>query len=77
MEKGKPDPKPYLKASAELGLIPRECLVIEDSINGVCSGRAAGCRVIGLTTSFPSEALKRAGCDFTVPSFQDLAFALS
>lgn len=40
---GKPDPEPYLMAAEMLCVDPRKCLVIEDSLNGVRSGMAAGC----------------------------------
>lgn len=40
---GKPDPEPYLKASAALGLAPMDVLALEDSHAGVRSAHAAGC----------------------------------
>ena len=46
--RGKPHPGIFLHASAEIGVSPRECIVIEDSASGVIAGRAAGCTVIGL-----------------------------
>ncbi len=69
---GKPHPDPYLLTAERLGLAPGDCIVIEDSINGVRSGKAAGCKVIGLTSSFPREALDAAGADFVVDSFNEL-----
>jgi len=38
----KPDPEIYLKAAAQLGLQPDECLVVEDNHNGIRAARAAG-----------------------------------
>ena len=69
VKRGKPDPEPYLLAAERLGVNPAECLVIEDSINGVKSGKAAGCRVVGLTTSFPKEILLAAGADAVVDEY--------
>lgn len=46
--RGKPHPDIFLHAAAEMGVPPRECIVIEDSANGVIAGRAAGSTVIGL-----------------------------
>jgi len=43
----KPAPDLFLHAAAALGVPPAHCLVIEDSINGVRGGRAAGMRVWG------------------------------
>lgn len=40
--RGKPDPEPYLRASAALGVEPPSCLVFEDSSVGVAAAKAAG-----------------------------------
>ena len=69
---GKPDPEPYLLTAARLGLTVGECLVIEDSINGIRSGKAAGCQVIAITGSFPVAALLEAGADFVIQGFDEL-----
>lgn len=45
---GKPDPEGYLAAAAQLGVDPVRCLVVEDSLPGVASGRAAGAKVAAL-----------------------------
>ena len=45
---GKPDPTPYRLAAARLGLSPGDLLIVEDSASGLASGRAAGCRTVGL-----------------------------
>lgn len=42
---GKPDPAVYLRAAALLGVAPGRCLVVEDSVNGVRAGVAAGATV--------------------------------
>lgn len=46
--KGKPDPGPYLLGARRLGVPPERCLVVEDTANGVASGQAAGCTVLGV-----------------------------
>lgn len=43
----KPAPDLFLHAAAALATAPAQCLVIEDSVNGVVAGRAAGMRVWG------------------------------
>ncbi len=53
----KPDPEIYLLASERLGVPPDECLVLEDSPNGVRSGLAAGMNVIAIATPFTTAAL--------------------
>jgi beta-phosphoglucomutase-like phosphatase (HAD superfamily) len=55
---------------------PSACLVTEDSKNGILSGRAAGCAVVGITTSFKRDDLKEAGADYVVDSYPELASGL-
>lgn len=68
--KGKPDPEIYVKAAALVGVSPADCIVIEDSLQGIASGQAAGARVVGITTSHTAEEL--AHTDFCAPDFTDL-----
>ena len=51
VEKGKPDPEIYNKCIEQLGVSASDCLVIEDSLNGIKAGVAAGCN----TCAIPSE----------------------
>jgi len=44
--RGKPAPDVYLEAARRLGMPPADCLVVEDSRNGVLAGRAAGMTVV-------------------------------
>lgn len=60
IENRKPAPDIFLKAAQQLGVDPSECLVIEDAVSGVAAGKAAGARVLALTTSFPADALLQA-----------------
>ncbi len=64
----KPDPDCYLKAAQRLGATPDECVVFEDSFNGLKAGRAAGMRVVGLATTNPAESIRplcdRVICDY-------------
>jgi HAD superfamily hydrolase (TIGR01509 family) len=43
---GKPAPDVFLLAARRLGVDPAQCLVVEDSLNGVLAARAAGMRVV-------------------------------
>lgn len=43
---GKPHPEPYLTAATRLGVDPRRCVVIEDTLTGVASAEAAGCTCV-------------------------------
>lgn len=46
--RSKPAPDGYQKAMAMLGLVPGECLVVEDSEAGITAGRDAGCIVLAV-----------------------------
>lgn len=46
VENGKPAPDIYRKAIQLLGVLPKECIALEDSPNGVTSAFDAGCKVI-------------------------------
>lgn len=61
VDHGKPAPEPYLRACRYLGLAPAECLVVEDSTNGMRSAVAAGCRVLGVPS--PGNAVPAGAVD--------------
>lgn len=52
VSKGKPDPEIYNKCLEKLGLSGSECLVLEDSLNGIKSGKAAGCKTCAIPSIF-------------------------
>lgn len=56
-ERSKPDPDCYLKAAQQLDSQPAECIVFEDSFNGLRSGRAARMKVVGLATTNAMERI--------------------
>jgi sugar-phosphatase len=60
VEKGKPNPDPYLLAAKKLGKNPERCVVIEDAPAGVTAGKAAGAFVIAVTTSHDESELQHA-----------------
>ena len=53
----KPDPEIYLLAAERLEVQPQDCLVLEDSPNGVRAGVAAGMNVIAVATPFTIAGL--------------------
>jgi HAD superfamily hydrolase (TIGR01509 family) len=75
---GKPDPAIYLMTCNRLNdvrpaaerITPSECLVLEDSVAGIRSAKAAGMRVLGLATTYPLEKLHEADC--VVQNFEGL-----
>ncbi len=68
---GKPHPEPYLKAMELSDAKPEESLVIEDSKSGIQSGKAAGCKVLAVTTSHSPEELKSAKPTFIALDYAD------
>ena len=64
----KPAPDPYLIAAKGLGVPASSCLVFEDSINGLISGRSAGMKTVGLATTSPAEVVSRYA-DVVIPDF--------
>jgi HAD superfamily hydrolase (TIGR01509 family) len=68
--RGKPDPEIYLKVAAALNFDPGRCVVFEDSLSGVQAGKAAGCKVVGITTTHTPEELK--DTDLVIENFRDL-----
>ncbi|MDX2226022.1 MAG: HAD-IA family hydrolase [Verrucomicrobiae bacterium] len=65
--KKKPDPEIFLTAAQRMGLPNSACLVIEDAVSGVKAGVAAGSPCLGITTSYPAEALREVGAKWTAP----------
>ena len=64
---GKPNPEPYMKGAAGLGIAPELCLVFEDAPAGILAAKAAGMRVIAVRTTYPTSQL--AGADTTIADF--------
>ena len=61
---GKPDPEPYLKGAALLGVPALKCLVFEDAPAGIQAGKAAGALVVAFRTTSPDPELEIAGADW-------------
>jgi HAD superfamily hydrolase (TIGR01509 family) len=70
---GKPEPDVYLEAARRLGVPPEQCLVVEDSYNGVRAGRAAGMTVVLVPNhSIPPAEGTRELADLVLPSLTAL-----
>jgi beta-phosphoglucomutase len=70
VERGKPDPEIYLKTAAALHYPPAQCIVFEDSLSGVKAGKAAGCKVVAITTTHSREELQET--DLVIDDFTNL-----
>ena len=72
-DRSKPDPDCYQKAAQRLGAESDECIVFEDSFNGLKSGRAAKMAVVGLATTNPVEAIKPLS-DLQLKDYEGVSF---
>ena len=82
VEKGKPDPEPFLKALRKLNGIfgnsptiqPSECLVIEDSLHGIAAAHEAGMKCLAVTNSYSANELSEA--DWVTDSLEGYEYRL-
>jgi HAD superfamily hydrolase (TIGR01509 family) len=74
---GKPAPDVYLETARRLGVAPSDCLVVEDSYNGVCAARAAGMTTVLVpNASVPPATGTRDLADVVLDRLTDLYPAL-
>jgi sugar-phosphatase len=71
---GKPNPEPYLKGAAGLGFAPEQCIVVEDALAGIASGKSAGARVIAFTTTASITDLVAAKPDWILQNCSAIRF---
>jgi len=60
---GKPHPAPYLAGAQKCNVDPTKCLIVEDAISGLKSGRAAGARTLAVCTSTPRQVILSSDAD--------------
>ena len=68
--RSKPAPDCYLAAAERLGADISNCIVFEDSPNGLAAGRASGAFVIGVSTSLAAAEIEPL-CDAYIEDFKD------
>jgi HAD superfamily hydrolase (TIGR01509 family) len=78
VERGKPAPDLFLHAARAMGQENGNCIVVEDSVNGVVGGKAAGFHVIGFTGGSHcrkghGDMLEAAGADLVIDSHGELS----
>jgi len=74
---GKPDPEPYLKGAALLGVPASECVVFEDAPAGIRSGKSAGALVVALRSTASDRELEQAGADWIITAYSELSLTSS
>ena len=72
MEYGKPHPEVFLSCASQLQISPLECIVIEDSINGVIAAKAAFMRVIALPEQENINNHKFSIADYKLNNMQEV-----
>lgn len=75
--KDKPDPEPYAKAAAALGVPAAQCIAVENAPFGVKSARAAGYgHVVAITTTVSKAQLVECGAHVVVQDHEQVAEAV-
>ena len=65
---GKPSPQGFLLAAQRLGVEPKKCIVIEDSVAGVTAAKRAGMHCLAITNTHPRRSLT--GADLIVDTLE-------
>ena len=79
VKNGKPHPEPYTKGRNGLGFPVNEqdpskskVFVFEDAPAGIAAGKAAGCKIVGIATTFDLDFLIEKGCDIIVKNHESI-----
>jgi HAD superfamily hydrolase (TIGR01509 family) len=72
VKRSKPEPDIFLFASEKLGINPENCLVIEDSHNGVLAAKKAGMKCVGINSGGGSQDISMA--DLVINSFKEVNY---
>ena len=73
VERGKPDPLPYLTAIERLGISAGEAIAFEDSPSGMRAAKAAGLFSFGVLTGLTADEMRDVGADGAIMTFRDPA----
>lgn len=69
---GKPDPTIYLKAAAKLNTPIEDCVIFEDSSNGIVAATRSNCKaVIGLTSSLDEKNVYDLGANYAIKDYKN------
>ena len=69
----KPDPTVFRHAARALGVLPENCIVVEDAIAGIGAAKRANMKCIAVAATHPIADLEDA--DLAVPSLDELTMA--
>ena len=71
VQRGKPAPDVYLEAAGRLGVKPENCLVFEDIVAGIQSGKAAGMTTCAVEDAY-SLAQREERADYYIESYDEV-----
>jgi hypothetical protein len=69
---GKPDPEIFLAAAHDLGVEPRDAIVLEDAVAGVQAAKAGGMTAIGVARADDADMLAAAHADIVVTTLDSI-----
>ncbi len=75
VKNSKPAPDGYLMAAKALNVLPEDCIVVEDSLQGIRAGKRAGAFVVGVAGTLPSSSIE-SEADLVVENIEQLAVLL-
>jgi mannitol-1-/sugar-/sorbitol-6-/2-deoxyglucose-6-phosphatase len=70
-KRGKPHPDVYLTAARKLGFHPEECLVFEDSLNGLLAAKSAGMKCVVVPDQEQTKNKRFSSADEILESLED------
>jgi len=68
---GKPNPEMFNETIDRFNINKDECLIFEDSLEGVLAAKNSGIKVIGITSSSSNKVLTDAGCVMSISDYLD------
>lgn len=68
----KPHPECFLKGAQKIGVDIKDCLIFEDSMQGITAGLASGAKVIALSTTCSIEQISTL-TNVIIPGFKDVS----
>ena len=72
---GKPNPEMFNETIDRFNIDKSECLIFEDSLEGVSAAKNSGIKVIGITSSNSNKVLTDAGCNISISNYLDFKLA--
>lgn len=70
--RGKPAPDIFIEAARRLDISPKECLVLEDAINGIIAAKAAGMKAIAVCDQRYNKPESFTEADMVVGSLKEI-----